>query len=885
MALRNLKYYVSGIASNRNAAVLQQIQFEANAADPTDADLAVGRLHYKTSVGLRWYDGSTWYTIPTSSSGGGLNSWDDMYALDKTLTIDSTTLTLALTHATNDGLTITGSAGSAGDCIQITNLGSGNDIEGTSDLWSITKAGSAKLVGITGCDTIVAAANLALDATGAGTITLGATSTGAITLTRATACSAALTVGTTLTVGTGATFSDGLVDIIDNANDASTLRVTNDTQSTYGNASDAGMVVFRSESITTGALLHLSVDETGMAGGFFLRCWSQDAGAAAFTIGELGVTVITGAEGAGALTVTNGDVSFANGSLAITDNDNAAILDLTNDTVTTLGAAADAGLVDIDSESLSTGALVNLSLDETALTTGWYLRCYGQDAAANVFSIGEYGATVITTAAVATSLTITTASTNVDAVSIVGSALTTGDLVFLSSTAETLAAGELLKIDNTENGDASLTPKTGNLCSITSSVTQTTADATFDYDTLLISRSNISNNAGFTLTASGSVLKLMNTSTNTAGTCTDTTVILEILAVEGGTAAPTGDCAKITSVGVGARALNIVSASTTVSDVLITGSGVKADNKAYLQVGGNGATAAGGSQFRVASTGGTPAAATSYLVDFDYGSSTMTNNPITVYLNAGTSTGAALSITGSGAGYSLATYMTGTGATGVQWYAGHQAGSSENDNDVVFTLHMAGACETAHTAVTYAKIITTAIDVSDATEDGKLDLQVMVKGTVTSALYIQSSAANATSIADSMLCAIGATTFTGVASTTSLTLTNGNVLISAGNIVLTAGTIIETAQAILNANTAISITHGVTKIANNAASTHTLADGVEGQRKSIVCTVYTADAVITPANLANGTTITLNAVNDACDLVFLGAEWFVLNLYGTAALA
>jgi hypothetical protein len=29
----------------------------------------------------------------------------------------------------------------------------------------------------------------------------------------------------------------------------------------------------------------------------------------------------------------------------------------------------------------------------------------------------------------------------------------------------------------------------------------------------------------------------------------------------------------------------------------------------------------------------------------------------------------------------------------------------------------------------------------------------------------------------------------------------------------------------------------------------------------------------------------LNAVNDACDLIFLGTEWFVTNLYGTAAVA
>jgi hypothetical protein len=58
----------------------------------------------------------------------------------------------------------------------------GYDIIGTGDTWYVSSAGAALLTGITGCDTIVAAANLALDATGTGTITLGGTSTGAITL-------------------------------------------------------------------------------------------------------------------------------------------------------------------------------------------------------------------------------------------------------------------------------------------------------------------------------------------------------------------------------------------------------------------------------------------------------------------------------------------------------------------------------------------------------------------------------------------------------------------------------------------------------------------------------------------------------------------------------
>jgi hypothetical protein len=68
---------------------------------------------------------------------------------------------------------------------------------------------------------------------------------------------------------------------------------------------------------------------------------------------------------------------------------------------------------------------------------------------------------------------------------------------------------------------------------------------------------------------------------------------------------------------VGAKALNITSASTSVSDVLITGSGVKATGKAVLEIASTGSTAAGGALLKVAHSGtGDPAAATSYIASF-----------------------------------------------------------------------------------------------------------------------------------------------------------------------------------------------------------------------------------------------------------------------------
>jgi hypothetical protein len=56
--------------------------------------------------------------------------------------------------------------------------------------------------------------------------------------------------------------------------------------------------------------------------------------------------------------------------------------------------------------------------------------------------------------------------------------------------------------------------------------------------------------------------------------------------------------------------------------------------------------------------------------------------------------------------------------------------------------------------------------------------------------------------------------------------------------------------------------------------------------KWIFCKVYAVgDAVITPVNLADGTTITLNATGDGWQGIYYAGEWHTLNLYGTAAVA
>ena len=98
-----------------------------------------------------------------------------------------------------------------------------------------------------------------------------------------------------------------------------------------------------------------------------------------------------------------------------------------------------------------------------------------------------------------------------------------------------------------------------------------------------------------------------------------------------------------------------------------------------------------------------------------------------------------------------------------------------------------------------------------------------------------------------------------------------------------SGPIVGGAQALSGAG-AVNITQLTTKFTSTATGNAlTLADGVEGQIKVIV---YVAEAaggdtgVLTPTNLGAGTTITFNAIGDACILQFLGTDWWAVSLRG-----
>ena len=93
----------------------------------------------------------------------------------------------------------------------------------------------------------------------------------------------------------------------------------------------------------------------------------------------------------------------------------------------------------------------------------------------------------------------------------------------------------------------------------------------------------------------------------------------------------------------------------------------------------------------------------------------------------------------------------------------------------------------------------------------------------------------------------------------------------------------QSSQAIVadgSSATAINVTTAVTEV-NATSATHAgaLADGVAGQIKMILNTSTggTNNVVITPDNLAGGTTITLNAPGESVICIFKASKWYVIG--------
>lgn len=406
----------------------------SGATVPTDGDsgFAQGCIFTYTSGGI----GTTLYinegsatsadfNAVTSGATGGVSTWDDLYTNDKVLNINSTTLTFALTHATNDGLTLTGDASSAGDVVQITNAGSGKDINGTSSTWSISKAGAVLLTSIAGSATDTA---ITIDANGSGAVTIGATSTGNIELQRNVTMPASRTVTMTgvggsnvLTITAGdVVLSDGSLTITD-ADNAATFALTNNTITssdlftiTSTSLTTGNGILFTANGVTSGNMLSLVTTAAGFSTGNYILV---NDGTERFAVKADGAVVITqGVAASVALTATGIQTS-------------AAMVSLTN-----TGVFTGTGLVTVVANSATTGTIVSITAN--GLTTG-------------IGQLITSSGTMTTTGSLLT-LTGNSATTAAGLFRVNANGLTSGIAAVITSSATAITgAGRLLRVDHT----------------------------------------------------------------------------------------------------------------------------------------------------------------------------------------------------------------------------------------------------------------------------------------------------------------------------------------------------------------------------------------------------------------------------------------------------
>jgi hypothetical protein len=908
--------YDSGRASDfgginieaRREDSINGIRFDSNRSDPSAAGDVI--LYRGSGSSLRFWDGSS---VTTLGSAGGLVNYslNDAYDDGNGITVDGAAVLLAGSHVTNDVLSVTGTAAVTGALINLAQSGSGVDIDGTSSTWQVTAAGAATFASVV-AESITAAANLTLEATGAGTIGIGATSSGTVTL-GAGGGSVVITNGLTISGTADAnklTITAGDI-LVSNGKLALTNDDTDSAIAVTANSVTSGNALsVTANGITTGSIAYFAMTEAGVTSGngSYIECYDSTAGATQFIVSDNGATTITGsAVGTAALTLTAGDITVSDGNVAITSSSTADVFSITDDSL----LANNALIVKGSGAFTGTGASSFVAITPTGASTGTGL--YIALAAATTLSYA-LDVTTSTTTGTAARLTNTGILTGVGAalsiiadaattpgnsagegvVNISADGLTTGTALNVESLSnELMTSGNLADFAHSASG-TTVAAKTGAVVRVTSSITES-GTSTQDYDVMSVTRTSIHDTAG-TLTAQGSILYLENVATETGATLTDTVNGLEILMDTQGT----GDGVKITHSATAGKALNIVSAATTVSSVLITGSGVKANNKADLEVTNSGATAAGGSILRVTNTG-TPAAATSYLVDFDYSGATMTNNPVAVFIDAGATTAAGLQVTGSGAsaGGLVELNSTATGALGAVLKF-DQTANSAAAGDVIGRILFTGQ-DDANAAETYGRIDCVIRDVAAAGPDAAIILYADKAGTNTRLLTIgwdDIGAAtlngvlvgdNAASAYVSSLGNFDLILKTGNATTGNITLTdaaNGNITITpdgSGKVDLANAVLMSKTESIgAGTGGAIDVVSSISELATDVGGdAYQLADGTEGQLKFIILkTDGGGDAVITPANPGGYSTITMADAGDSVTLLFTNAKWYCVGQGG-----
>lgn len=554
--------------------------------DVTPTTTSGERLLYVNSSNQLIFDDGSSTTVVGASGSGGTPTWETIFTADATFTITAdTTFTIAGNRSTaTDVLTITNVAGGSGSAIQITNSGTGNDIDGTSNTWSVSAAGAASFLTLTLTGSTITSTTLdvawALEDNDATALSIGASGDTDMLVfdTR--------NAAPTVVFNDAMTVTDGLATFISTSNTVSNILVTNNTITTFGAAANsAGAVVIRSTSLTTGSLLQLQLSDTSNVGGFYLTCRESVGGTNDFTIGENGVVVMAGTASTDSLTVTAGHVvvtagnlTLSQGVVAVTSTGTADVVSVTANSVTANN------LLVVNGSGTFTGTTTGsfVYLNPSGLTTGTalYIACGAATTLSTAVDV-----TTSTTTGTALRLTTTGTQTGVGSalevvadsattpgavagegvVKVSADALTTGSALDVTCTSIGLTTGRIADFSHISGNITGTLNKSADFFNVSSFRTVTTGTVADDYDMGNFIRTSVINGGG-SFTATGSVLYVENAVTNTSGTVTDTVKGIEVVMDSLGT----GDALEITHNATGGRAIDVISAATTATVMLIT---------------------------------------------------------------------------------------------------------------------------------------------------------------------------------------------------------------------------------------------------------------------------------------------------------------------------
>ncbi len=567
-------------------------KWSANPFSTTDYGL------YINSAGQLVFSSTGSTTILGAAGAGGVPTWLQIFNGGNTFALAGTTWTIDNTTGNNNVLTLTNTGAGSGHIVQITNAGTGKDINGTSGTWSVTKLGAAAFLSVATATVNGAGAGITIGDSGANVVTIG-TNTNTITMAKATTFSSTITV------------TDGQIAHTSTSNTVAPYLLTNNTATTLGaGVSSLGLMVVRSTTLTTGNALLVQLAEGTLTTGYYFNAWDSVGVASVFKIGTKGATTIAGnAFGTAALTLTAGDLVLSSGKILATAASNAASsFVFTNNTATTATVFAIAG------SGVFTGSTTTsfLTITPSGLTTG--------------------------TAVYLPVAALTTGT----AVSVVANAVTSGSGLSITSTSAAYTSGALITGSLTSSSATLATPA-GQLLNLSYSITGTALAGTVSPTNTAITvvGTMIQNGAGGTLAPSGSLVDLSIVSTQTAGTLTDSRNVLKITMPAG----VTGNAILVNDLGTTHTVASINGTALTSGTVMaLTGGGANLTTGIVLDVEMGAATA--GTGLKVLTSGIFAGANNVVLISAN---SATTSAGIVSITATGLTTGTGLLVTAGGA--------------------------------------------------------------------------------------------------------------------------------------------------------------------------------------------------------------------------------------------